>query len=140
MKIKVDNKEYSIKFGLKPTLKTHLVSKVVKVEDSADENIEGVEKLIELIPEMLLVGLQVHHKDEFGFDYDNNEEYNAKLDLAYDILEKYLESEGADLIELYHAMENELLENSFLSSLFQREKAEQTQKTEKKGSTSKNGN
>lgn len=139
MKITVENKEYTLKFGLKPTLKTHLITKVAKAESQETENdLELVEKVLEIIPEMLLVGLQVNHFDEFGFDYDNEDEKNAKLDLAYNLLEKYL-GEGNDFAELYQEMEEDLLKNSFLSGLFNKEMSEQTKKT-KKSSTSKTEN
>lgn len=139
MKITVENKEYTLKFGLKATLKTHLITKVAKAESQETENdLELVERVLEVIPEMLLVGLQVNHFDEFGFDYDNEDEKNAKLDLAYNLLEKYL-SEGNDFAVLYQEMEEDLLKNSFLSGLFNKEMNEQTKKT-KKSSTSKTEN
>lgn len=128
MKFKVSDKEYTIKFGLKPCLKTHLITEVAGAESKEyDSEIELVENILEVIPKMLLVGLQVYHFDEFGYDYDNKAEENAKLDLAYDLLDKYI-SEGGDFSELYGLMQEDLLNNSFLSGLFKKEMDEQTKK------------
>ena len=50
MQIKIDGKDYKIKFGYKPTLKEHVISKIVKFSGMSDENgdvdMEDLEELL----------------------------------------------------------------------------------------------
>ena len=58
MKVNLGNSEYSIKFGFKPTLKSHLIKDVSESVSEQDGSLESVEKLLlETLPKMLLVGL-----------------------------------------------------------------------------------
>jgi hypothetical protein len=77
--------------------------------------------------------LQVHHSDEFGYNIDTNEGYDEKVDKAFDLLDTWFDNKENSLINLYNDIENELLNDSFLSSLFQKAVAEE-QKTTKKTS------
>ena len=132
MIIKIDGKELNIKFGYKPTLKERIISRVLKMENIADEDgevsYEKIEDLMLFLPELLLVGLQVHHKD-FRYDYDTKEGKQKQLDKALDLVEKYMESEDADIMELFGKLEEALMQDSFLASLFRKEqKAEAAEK------------
>ena len=124
MIIKIDGKELNIKFGYKPTLKERIISRVLKMENIADEDgeisYEKIEDLMLFLPELLLVGLQVHHKD-FRYDYDTKEGKQKQLDKALDLVEKYMESEDADIMELFGKLEEALMQDSFLASLFRKE-------------------
>lgn len=133
MKLKIGENEYSIKFGYKPTLKERLVSRIVRVArtNSEDEieNMERIEDLLLFLPEILLVGLQVHHKD-FGYDYDTKEGKEEQLEKAFDLVDEYASSEGADLMKLFNDLQDAMKEDSFLASLFQKEeKAVEAEKT-----------
>lgn len=91
MKVKLGNSEYSIKFGFKPTLKSHLIKDVSESVSEQDGSLESVEKLLlETLPKMLLVGLQVNHKDEFGYDYDTNEKYDEQFNKVLNLLSERL--------------------------------------------------
>ena len=121
MKVKLGNSEYSIKFGFKPTLKSHLSKDVSESVNEQDGSLESVEKLLlETLPKMLLVGLQVSHKDEFGYDYDTNE---------------------INCMDLFADMQEEMMTNGFLAQMMEStEKAqeqEQKQEQEKKKTPSK---
>lgn len=124
MKLKIGKNEYSIKFGYKPTLKERIISKAVKVssalEDSEGPNLEKLEDLLLLLPELLLVGLQVNHK-EFRYDYDTKEGKEEQLDKAFALVEEYMDSEGADAMAFFNQIQEALLQDSFLKSLFQKE-------------------
>lgn len=124
MKLKIGENEYSIKFGYKPTLKERLVSRIVRVArtNSEDEieNMERIEDLLLFLPEILLVGLQVHHKD-FEYDYDTKEGKEEQLNKAFDLVDEYASSEGADLMKLFNDLQDAMKEDSFLASLFQKE-------------------
>ena len=132
MIIKIDGKELNIKFGYKPTLKERIISRVLKMENIADEDgevsYEKIEDLMLFLPELLLVGLQVHHKD-FRYDYDTKEGKQKQLDKTLELVEKYMESEDADIMELFGKLEEALMQDSFLASLFRKEqKAEAAEK------------
>ena len=128
----IAGKEVNIKFGYKPTLKERIISRVVKLNDSINKDgeldMEKVEDLLLFLPELLLVGMQVHHKD-FRYDYDTKEGKQKQLDKALDLVEKYMESEDADIMELFGKLEEALMQDSFLASLFRKEqKAEAAEK------------
>ena len=132
MKMNIAGKEINIKFGYKPTLKERIISKVVRMSNITDENgetdMEKVEDLLLFLPELLLVGMQVHHKD-FRYDYDTKEGKQKQLDKALDLVEKYMESEDADIMEFFGKFQDALMEDSFLTSLFRKEqKAEAAEK------------
>nr|DAI09444.1 MAG TPA: tail assembly chaperone protein [Caudoviricetes sp.] len=127
MKVKLGNSEYSIKFGFKPTLKSHLIKDVSESVSEQDGSLESVEKLLlETLPKMLLVGLQVNHKDEFGYDYDTNEKYDEQFNKVLDLLSEKIDDGEIDCIELFNELENELESNSFLAKIMETEKKNRT--------------
>ena len=102
MQIKIDGKDYKIKFGYKPTLKEHVISKIVKFSRMSDENgdvdMEDLEELLLYLPEILLVGLQVHHED-FRYDYDTKDGKEDQLDKVFDLIDKYTENSDSDVMD-----------------------------------------
>lgn len=127
MKVKLGNSEYSIKFGFKPTLKSHLIKDVSESVSEQDGSLESVEKLLlETLPKMLLVGLQVNNKDEFGYDYDTNEKYDEQFNKVLNLLSEKIDDGEIDCIELFNELENELASNSFLAKMMETEKKNRT--------------
>lgn len=127
MKVKLGNSEYSIKFGFKPTLKSHLIKDVSESVSEQDGSLESVEKLLlETLPKMLLVGLQVNHKDEFGYDYDTNEKYDEQFNKVLNLLSEKIDDGEIDCVELFNELENELESNSFLAKMMETEKKNRT--------------
>lgn len=127
MKVRLGNSEYSIKFGFKPTLKSHLIKDVSESVSEQDGSLESVEKLLlETLPKMLLVGLQVNHKDEFGYDYDTNEKYDEQFNKVLNLLSEKIDDGEIDCIELFNELENELESNSFLAKMMETEKKNRT--------------
>lgn len=127
MKVKLGNSEYSIKFGFKPTLKSHLIKDASESVSEQDGSLESVEKLLlETLPKMLLVGLQVNHKDEFGYDYDTNEKYDEQFNKVLNLLSEKIDDGEIDCIELFNELENELESNSFLAKMMETEKKNRT--------------
>ena len=127
MKVNLGNSEYSIKFGFKPTLKSHLIKDVSESVSEQDGSLESVEKLLlETLPKMLLVGLQVSHKDEFGYDYDTNEKYDEQFNKVLNMLSEKIDDGEIDCIELFNELENELESNSFLAKMMETEKKNRT--------------
>ena len=82
------------------------------------------------LPEAVLVGLQVHHP-EFKYNCDTGEGKEEQLDKAFSLVEEYMDSDGADVMEFFNQIQEALLEDSFLRSLFQKEqkKAEEIEET-----------
>jgi len=136
-KLKMKDKEYEIKFGYKPTLKANLISRMIQAGSNVSQQGEGsetllqVEEMLLLIPEIILVGLQKNHKDEFGYDYDTGEGKTTALDKVFDMMDDYFEEESADILQLYNDLQNEMLSEGFLKSMFQREMAEQKKANKK---------
>lgn len=130
MKLKIGEKEFNIKFGYKPTLKERIISKFVNFSNITDKdgntNLEKIEDLMLFLPELLLVGLQAHHKD-FRYDYDSGEGKSEQLDKTFELVEEYMDSEGADAMILFNQLQEVLLQDSFLKGLFHKEKKEMEQ-------------
>lgn len=128
MKLRIGENEYSIKFAYKPTLKERIISKFVKYAKVTDANgeldLEKVEDLLLFLPEAVLVGLQVHHED-FRYDCETGEGRKEKLDKAFALVEEYMDGEDADVMAFFNQLQEALLEDSFLRSLFQKEQKKQ---------------
>lgn len=128
MKLRIGENKYSIKFAYKPTLKERIISKFVKYAKVTDANgeldLEKVEDLLLFLPEAVLVGLQVHHK-EFRYDCETGEGRKEKLDKAFALVEEYMDGEDADVMAFFNQLQEALLEDSFLRSLFQKEQKKQ---------------
>ena len=139
MKLNIGKKELNIKFGYKPTLKERVISKVVRMgnvqKEDGSTNLEKVEDLLLYLPELLLVGMQVHHED-YRYDYDTKEGKEKQLEKAFALIEEYMDGEDADVMELFNKLNDALTEDSFLASLFRQEqkaeKAENTVQTQEK--------
>ena len=128
MKVKLGNSEYSIKFGFKPTLKSHLIKDVSESVSEQDGSLESVEKLLlETLPKMLLVGLQVSHKDEFGYDYETEEGYDEQFQKVLDMLSEKIDNGEINCLDLFNELESELESNSFLAQMMETEKKNRTQ-------------
>lgn len=126
MKLNIGNRELKIKFAYEPTLKGRLVSRLAGLQKEVkteEENLLKVEDMMLIIPDMILVGLQKCHREEYGYNYDNNEGKEEQMAKVYSLMDEYFEEENADLMALYNRLQEEMLQNSFLSSLFDREKA-----------------
>lgn len=136
-KLKIKDKEYEIKFGYKPTLKANLISRMIQAGSNISQGEENeasllqVEEMLLLIPEIILVGLQKNHKDEFGYDYDTDEGKSTALDKVFEMMDDYFEGDDADILKMYNDLQNEMLNEGFLRSMFQREMAEQKKANKK---------
>ena len=130
MKIKLNGKEYTVKFGYAPVVKNKIIPRLVGMEQQG-EGLEVIDNMLEFLPEFLLVGLQKFHADEFGFDFDDKEAKEKQLVKVYDLLDDYLDpenEEGGDLQSLYNDLSAEMEKNSFLSKML----AEEAQAAKKK--------
>lgn len=132
MKLKIGKQEFSVKFGYEPTLKEHLISRFVKFTNmkSDDDSVDfdKIEDLLLFLPEILLIGLQVHHKD-YRYNYDTGEGKAEQLEKAFALVDEYANGDDADIMEFFKQMQEALLQDGFLRSLFNREqkKIEETE-------------
>ena len=134
MKITLNGKEYTIKFGYKAVVESKIIQKLVTLETGNTTELEAIDKILGFLPEFLLVGLQKFHGDEFGFDFDDKEAKEKQLAKMYDLLDDYLDpenEEGGDIMSLYNDLSAELEKNSFLSKLLEQEVQAQSKKSPK---------
>ena len=108
----VHGKEYKVVFGYGLLTKTDVLDKVQGITDGKERSLQ---KMISLLPELLLAGLQKKHKDEFGYESDS--EKKAVLDKVCDLLDDY-EDEGTEEnpksgFDLYQLLDKELEKNGF---------------------------
>ena len=123
LKLNIDGKEYRIKFGYEPVLKERIISKMTKISslfEGDDISPESMEDAMLFIPEILLVGLQVCHP-EFRYDYNTKAGKEDKLSAVYEIMDQYL-TDGGDMFSIFEDMQNEIVNDSFLSSLLRKGK------------------
>lgn len=124
LNIEIGGKLYRIKFGYEPVLKERIISKMAKIGslfEGNDIDPENMEDALLFIPEIFLVGLQVHHP-EFRYGYNTEAGKEDKLRQVYEIMDQYL-AEGGDMFKLFEDMQNEMVNDSFLSSLLRKGKA-----------------
>ena len=124
--IKFGEKEYNIKFAYEPTLKSRILSKIASLEDELKNGINSADKaedIMLLIPEIILIGLQKFHRNDFGYDYDSESGKQEQLSKVFDLVDDYFDcNEDASALDLYDKLQEEMLANSFLSKIFQKEK------------------
>lgn len=117
LEIKLSGKPYQIKFVYTPVVKSGILKKLAQM-GSSEDGLENIDSIMNILPELILVGLQKDYKKEFGYVYDTNAGKAEKLAKVYDALDDYFNDEDADFMALFESLQNELLENSFLSKMF----------------------
>lgn len=120
--ITMNGKDYDVQYGYKPVLQSKLLSRLAKNETSG-EGVEVLENILTFLPDMLLVGLQINHKNEFGYDEINSDKYNKAYNKVLDMVAHYADEEDGDCIVLYGKLNEELEKNSFLSKQLAAERA-----------------
>ena len=139
MELTLAGKPYQIKFAYTPVVKSGILKKLASMTngDEAGAGLDSIDKIMNILPELILVGLQKNHKKDFGYVYDTNAGKAEKLSKVYDALDDYFESDDADFMELFKSLQDELLENSFLSKMF-REAQEEVKNEQKVSEEQKN--
>lgn len=126
MKITLNNKEYTIKFGYAPVLKNGFIKDVSR---ALSDN-ESVENILLFLPHALLIGLQVNHSDEFGFT--NEQEKEEQENKLLEMLGNEVDNDNINCLELYWQIVKELEENSFLKQMLEKEMQKQQKLPAKK--------
>ena len=134
MKAKLGEKEYTIQFATRPSLKAHILQDIMKTQDMEDiSSMEDV--LLETLPKVLLVGLQMHHNDEFGYDYNTNDGYDEQFEKVSGILYDAIDTNEINCMDLFADMQEEMMTNGFLAQMM--ESLARAQEQEKKKTPSK---
>ena len=139
MKVKLGGKEYTIQFATRPSLKSHILQDIMKTQDM--EDISSMEDILETLPKTLLVGLQMHHNEEFGYDYKTNDGYDEQFEKVSNILYDAIDTNEINCMDLFADMQEEMATNGFLAQMMesirkaQDQVSDQAQKTTKKASS-----
>lgn len=133
LNLKLGKTQLSIRFGYEATVRSKILKKLaaLTVSKGSEDNFDSMSLMMEIVPEMILVGAQKFHSDEYGYDYKTDAGKEEALSKIYDLLDDYFEEEDADFSDLLTSLQEELTENGFLSKMFKKE-VEQAQKKEKK--------
>lgn len=120
MILKINDREYKVKYGYKALTQFDILSKVMKMSEIDDKTEIDmiISSVLPLLPELLLAGLQKYN-DDFKFDYENESEKKDKLNMVYDLIDDYIDSDDGDedksIMSLFMSLTDELVNNGFLS-------------------------
>ena len=130
--LKLGKKSLKIKFAYEATARSGILKKFAEFVAARDtgSNLDMLDSLMEFVPELILVGVQKYHRDEYGYDYKTGEGKEASLSKIYSLLDDYFEGDDVDFDKLVESLHNELLENGFLAKMLQKE-LEQAKEAEK---------
>lgn len=117
---KIHGKEYKVRFTYKMICEGDLLDKVSAMTNFGDADAKGVmSKLVKTTAELLLAGLQKYHKDEFG--YETEEEKQARVSDMLDTFDEYedesTEEHPQSAYTLFNDLQEELEKNGFLSAM-----------------------
>jgi hypothetical protein len=87
--------------------------------------------MMEIVPEMILVGAQKFHSKEYGYDYKTEAGKEEAMSKIYALLDDYFEEEDADFSDLMESLQAELMENGFLAKMFKKEVKDQEEAAKK---------
>lgn len=125
-----NGKTYKVKFGYGVLTQSDILTQV-----SSMGAINNPKDMIKMLPELILVGLQKKHKDEFG--YETEEEKKIAYDKVCDLLDDYedesTEENPHNGFILFEKASQELEKNGFLSGMVKamEEKSEEEKKLPK---------
>ncbi len=121
--IKFGKKALKIKFTYEATARSGILKKFAGYVSAQEggSNIDVLDQLMEFIPELILVGVQKYHRDEFGYNYKTGDGKEEALSKVYALLDDYFEGEDCDFTKLTSELQGELLDNGFLAKMFRKE-------------------
>ena len=122
LKLKLGKAQLSIRFGYEATVRSKILKKLAALTvDKDDDTFDRMGMMMEIVPEMILVGAQKFHSNEYGYDYKTEAGKEESMSKIYELLDDYFEEEDADFSTLLESLQNELMENGFLSKMFKKE-------------------
>lgn len=129
--LKLGKAQLSVRYGYEATVRSGIIKRLAGLTKSGGDTFDKVEAMMEIIPELLLVGLQKFHSKEYGYNYKTEEGKDEALSKVYGLLDDYFDEEDADFSFLLDTLQNELMENGFLAKVMAKE-VKAIQKEEKK--------
>ena len=132
LSLKLGKAQLSIRFGYEATVRSKILKKLAALTvDNDDDNFDRMGLMMEIVPEMILVGAQKFHSKDYGYDYKTEAGKEEALSKVYELLDDYFEEEDADFSALLESLQKELMENGFLSKMFKKEVETQEKNLEK---------
>lgn len=133
LNLKLGKAQLSIRFGYEATVRSKLLKKMaaMAVEREGEETFDRMDAMMEIVPEMILVGAQKFHSKEFGYDYKTEAGKEEAMSKIYALLDDYFEEEDADFSDLMESLQAELMENGFLAKMFKKEVKDQEEAAKK---------
>lgn len=121
--LKLGKKNLKIKFAYESVARSGILKKFAEFVASRESgnNLDVLDSLMEFLPEVILVGAQKYHRDEFGYNYKTGEGKEEALSKVYTLLDDYFDGDNVDFDKLFGSLQGELLENGFLAKMFQKE-------------------
>lgn len=93
----------------------------VGMNNGAENNLEQIEDMLLFLPDVVLIGLQKFHSDEFGYNLDTNDGYEEAKEKAFSLVGDYVDTGDVDITDFYTELQEELTANGFLKKLFEKE-------------------
>ena len=128
---KIHGKEYKVRFTYRTVCEDDILDKISDATDFEGLNVGGmIAKVSKATAELLLVGLQKYHSDEFGYkdDKEKAQRIEEMLDLFDDYEDESTEEHEQSAATLFGDLQEELQKNGFLSAMMTA--IEQTAKAE----------
>ena len=128
---KIHGKEYKVRFTYRTVCEGDILDKISDATDFEGLNIGGmIARISKATAELLLVGLQKYHSDEFGYkdDKEKAQRIEEMLDLFDDYEDESTEEHEQSAATLFSDLQEELQKNGFLSAMMTA--VEQTAKAE----------
>ena len=128
---KIHGKEYKVRFTYRTVCEGDILDKISDATDFEGLNIGGmIARISKATAELLLVGLQKYHSDEFGYkdDKEKAQRLEEMLDLFDDYEDESTEEHEQSAATLFTDLQEELQKNGFLSAMMTA--VEQTAKAE----------
>ena len=128
---KIHGKEYKVRFTYRTVCEDDILDKISDATDFEGLNVGGmIAKVSKATAELLLVGLQKYHSDEFGYkdDKEKAQRIEEMLDLFDDYEDESTEEHEQSAATLFSDLQEELQKNGVLSAMMTA--IEQTAKAE----------
>ena len=136
--IKIGNKKFKLQFGYAVVAKGGIVKKLLQLQelfDAGEKDAEStfadnLETMMGCLDELLLASLQKYHADEFGYSVRTGNGHDEALEKVDALLDKYLDSDDANPLELIGELSEELENNGFLHHILRQINGEQAKESE----------
>lgn len=125
---------YEIKFGIEATTKSGILKRVKETQEKLGEDtLDNIDLLLDITPELILVGLQRKYSKEFGYNYSTEEGKDEALRKVYDLFDEYMDQDDSSIFDLFNALGEELVVNGFFKrQLAMKKEEEKTEKNKEK--------